>query len=145
MVDVWAVIGNQNAGKTSTIRALTGVPGKRRTWDVAYSANGPSIPTYVHPQALQEGKIAPAAFIADVKKAKVSRVIVALRLKAARGQPDAQGYLSQFLQAGWTVNSAVLNPAKPLQGILTKAVKLRGRPLPSNQIARQLRQRWGIA
>jgi len=72
--------------------------------------------------------------------------IDALRLKAARGQPDAQAYLNQFSGAGWTiVGLAVLNQNPPSSGILSRATNVSGRPIASNEIARQLRRLWGFA
>lgn len=133
MVRVWAVIGASNTGKTSTIRALTGVSRTEASWEVAYDGHEQGDPTYVHPAGLQEVGISPKAFIAAVKKAKVSYVIVALRERGARGHPGFQDYLDRFREAGWEIAGTEILTSKT------------GRPaLPSNAIAHRLRAEWGI-
>ncbi len=145
MPTVWAVIGDSNMHKTSSIRAMTGVGRKEPQWQVEYMAYG-NASTFVHPAGLQEMNISPQAFIQDVHSACVQHVIVALRYVGAHGQPDAAGYLAAFRAANWNIAGyAVLGPGVPL-ATFGKGVSISNAPqMPSNEIAAQLRAAWGIA
>lgn len=145
MITVWAVVGDANMRKTSTIRALTGVGSKRPRWDVAFTAHGTAA-AYVHPAGLQEMKITPAKFIQEVRAAGVSRAIVALRYHAVGQCPNAAVYLSAFQSAGWTVaGQATLGRATPIPHFRAGAIAIpNSSTTPPNLIADQLRNAWGI-
>ena len=144
MVDVFVVIGDPNAHKTSTIRALTGVHQVTPKWDVWYVPEG-SLATYVYPSGLQEGGVPPDRFISMVARQGVGRVIVALRYDPARTCPRAADYLIAFQEAGWNVKHAVLGPRPPLQGFASGIGVPNAPQMPSNEIAGHLRAAWGIA
>jgi hypothetical protein len=141
MVDVWAIIGDPHMHKTSSIRALTGVARIEQKWNIAY-AHGNGL-TYVHPPGLQEIRESAQALIQKVSVANVNYVIVALRYNQARGLPHATAYLTAFEGAGWNIaGHAVLRPGALLRG---GGVPIPNAPnMPSNEIAAQLRQAWGI-
>ncbi len=76
-----AVVGDGNTGKTSTIRALTGVGQVQRSWEVSFMVGEriERVATFVQPNGLQEKGIAPETFIQSVHEVGVRRVIVAVR------------------------------------------------------------------
>ena len=154
---VWAVIGDANARKTSTIRALTGVKNVPRRptarypypllWDVTFKKHR-TVKAFVYPCALQEVALTSAAFVAMVAGSGATDVIVALRYYH-RNHGDAANYLTDFATAGWTiVGCAVLGPdptalLKTLPGAITIHVPVAA-ATPSNQIAARLRKAWSI-
>ena len=151
MPNVWAVIGQGNARKSSTIRALTGVGNTRHLppagatpplWDVSF-VGGP-VQTYVFALALQEIHITSADFIQMVNASGAHEVIVALRYtNAVYG--GAMAYLTAFQTAGWNIAGyAVLGPNNPGIGF-GGGIHIPGNmTTPSNAIAGQLRSAWGI-
>lgn len=143
-VRVWAVIGNTNTHKTSTIRALTGVRGVEESWHVQYNPGG-NVTTYVHPPGLQEIRVSPKRFVEKVNKAGARRVIVALRHKASRGHPNAVDYLVFFRREGWDIaGHAVLGAGALLRGFGKGIPIAKAKDTPSNGIAARLRLGWGI-
>ena len=102
----------------------------------------------MHPRSLQEYPKTPAAFVAEVRAAKVKKVIVALR-EASRGAsfPDAQGYADHFQnQPGWIiVAQATLNGAAPVRAHSGSCIaSVAGRPQATNQTAADIRKIWGL-
>lgn len=143
-MEIWAVVGHANTHKTSTIRALTGVSRLRRNWNVRYDAHG-TVETFVHPAGLQESNVSPQDFIRMVNEAGVRYVIVALRYELAGEHPDAAGYLAAFQEAGWHIaGHAVLGHGNPLPGFVGGISIPDAANTPSNEIAAQLRQVWGV-
>jgi energy-coupling factor transporter ATP-binding protein EcfA2 len=148
-VEVYLIIGNQNSGKSSATRALTGVRQIERQWQMLYAPGAAHIKTFVHPRSLQEApKKTPSAFVAEVRKANVKKVIVALR-EASTGAnfPNAQGYADHFeRQPGWIiVAQAALNGATPVTTLSRSAVaNIMGRPRATNAIAADIRKIWGL-
>jgi len=144
MAEVWAVVGHANTRKTSTIRALTGVGRVKRNWDVQYRARG-TVEAYVHPPGLQESDVSPQAFIEMANEAGARYVIIALRYEPAGEHPDAAGYLAAFRAAGWHIaGHAILGHGNPLPGFVGGISIPDAANMPSNEIAAQLRQEWGI-
>jgi hypothetical protein len=146
MPTVWAVIGQHNARKSSTIRALTGKGNVRLAnpglWDVLYVGLG-LVPTLVFPVGLQEVNIPAAQFILTVGAIQAANVIVAMRYDSPLG--NAQAYLTAFQAAGWNIAGyAVLGPHAPLPGFAGGVPFPNAAVTPSNQIAAQLRTAWGI-
>jgi hypothetical protein len=150
MPDVWAVIGPANARKSSTIRALTGVgnvphppissKASPPLWDVSYLKRGPVL-TFVYPCALQEVHFDSSDFTKTVVKSGAAKVIVALRYR------DALHYLTAFRTARWVIAGyAVLGPPphQLLPGFARGILIPDAASTPSNVIAAQLRQAWGI-
>ena len=141
MIDAWTVIGGPNTRKSSSIRALTGVRQIERKWNVAYIAHGDAA-TYVLPQGLQEIRVLPPDFIQRVNAAGVRYVIVALRYGRVGRHPDAAGYLAAFRAANWNIAGHVVLGAAALPG----GFSIPNAPaMPSNEVAAQLRQVWGLS
>lgn len=143
MVDVWAVIGEANSHKTSTIRALTGVHKVESSWLVGFQNQ--QLRMYVHPPGLQEVRVSPQDFIATIMGGNYQNVIVALRYLATRRFPDASTYMREFQRAGWLiVGYAVLGQHQALPGF-QNGTPIAAAPItPSNVVAAQLRGAWGI-
>jgi hypothetical protein len=80
-----------------------------------------------------------------VSKARVRRVIVALRHEGARRQPNAADYLKFFRSKGWNIaGHAVLGAGALLRGF-GKGISIeKPKDTPSNEIAARLRLAWGI-
>jgi len=147
MPQVYVVIGEHDKGKSSLIRALTGVGScvkatgneeetlrlpsgeiyevrKTDRWRVAY-LDGGVLPTYIQASAPQEVKprLSARVLIERVNAVGVDRVIVALR------DVGHQAYLSAFRAEGWTI---VEEP---------RTLDLLG---TANAIASELRVAWQI-
>jgi hypothetical protein len=145
MPRVWALIGSAGVRKSSTMRALTGVGKVSRALphvlDLSF-LNG-SRRTIVHPNALQEINITSAFFIQTVLDS-VEEVIVALRYENRR-LGSASDYLTAFRRSGWTIAGyAMLGHNATLPGFADGIPIERASSTPSNSIAAQLRQAWGI-
>jgi hypothetical protein len=87
----------------------------------------------------------PEPFIQGVNAAGVDYVIVALRYSGVGVRPNAAAYLTAFQENNWTiVGHAVLGPGDLLSnGGFSTAIP-NANAMPSNAIAAQLRQGWGI-
>ena len=157
MPNVWVVIGQHHARKSSTIRALTGVGNVPRPnlqgvpaitvpplRDVEYVNRG-VIQTYVYACALQELGLAPQPFVRMVNASGTTEVIVALRYSHRLG--DAVTYLNAFNgQPGWVIAGyAVLGPEPIIPGFPGGILIPQNTSMPSNAIAALLRGRWGIS
>ena len=144
MVHLWAVIGDSNMRKTSSIRALTGVGRTQPNWEISYLADGKQ-ETYVHPAGLQEVDISPQEFIDSLNDVGVDKVIVALRHDPARGHGGAIEYLEEFTAAGWVVaGNAVLGRDEAFPNFGKKIALPNAATTPANEIANRLRRKWGI-
>ena len=101
--------------------------------------------------ALQEAKISPEEFVQEINTTENEPdVLVALRLRASRANPDAFGYIERFEQEGWDVVAIVLlGPA--LQESSNRLSEISqeffaipdSKEPPANWIAHQIRERWG--
>jgi hypothetical protein len=145
MAEVYAVIGEANTRKSSTVRCLTGVSQRRLV--TVMTATGP-IDIFVQIQALQEATISPAAFIGSVANANYPRVLVPLRDTGFNGQPPGADYIAQFMGAGWPIHQIVVlgagNPSHPLPAGTPNANFVPGSAnAPVNQTAAQIRGWWG--
>lgn len=106
MVEVFIILGDRNKGKSSVIRALSGV-GRAKAVEIA-TFNG-AFKTHVELQSLQESGILPVNFIAKIHAAKHKRVLVALWLKGKNPQlPSGQSYIEQFVHAGWRISEIAI-------------------------------------
>ncbi|MBF0465957.1 MAG: hypothetical protein HQK88_13355 [Nitrospirae bacterium] len=150
-MDIIAIIGNTNTGKSLTIKELTGA-----------SRSGPrSIPyingsqhTYVQIPALQESEMYAKDFFTEVNKHNVSIVIVTLRTNGTTKHgnlfPDAATYLDEFKNYGWNiigvaelVKGARLTPTPNLARYTPIVISnVLSQPVKVN--AQRLKSAWGI-
>lgn len=149
-IELWAVIGDNNMRKTSTVRALTGVYRLQEQWEVDYGS-GPVL-TFVEPSALQERILKPPLktfagisryYISKIQKARVSKAILALRYRH-RTKADADRYLTAFQNAGWRIKGHAVLGAQPLLGFPGGIPIPNSTRLASNEIAALCRSAWGI-
>lgn len=154
MPNVYVILGESNSRKSSTVRALTGVPMQYDAWSVGTTAG--VIDVYVQIQALQEAKIDAPAFvkkIADVDQFRISRggsvinnLLLPLRVSAFNGFHDGADYLNHFMQAGWSIQQiVVLDATVPPVGlpVVVPTHLISGSAsMPANAIASQIRGCW---
>lgn len=115
-MDAYIVIGQASAGKSSLVRALTGI----RNADRRLMARqfGSPFSLWAKDSSLQEASIDPAEFIADVTGRNVDAVLFTLWPRSRRSQnvvyPDAAGYIQDFQNAGWQIQPiAILDRGQP--------------------------------
>lgn len=138
MVDCYVLIGDTNTGKSTTIRALSGVDLPRRgqrdiVWPVDFG-NGPE-ETYIAIEGLQEPagrSLLPSQIVSKVAGLGVNKAIIALRYKKVRNRPPAIDYIDHFINiARWAVHPPVVLGAAytaagcPISQKLPQAVYLR--------------------
>ena len=154
MPDVYVVLGGSNMRKSSTVRALTGVPMQYDTWMVETTTG--SIDVYVQIKALQEAEITPPDFvnkIANVNQYRnklgyspVSNILIPLRISAVNGFPDGAVYLQHFIQVGWNIQPIFVLGATALPIGLPSGVPAHlisnSTTIPVNQIASSIRGWW---
>jgi hypothetical protein len=160
MPSIWAVIGDANMRKSSTIRALTGVGNRSvgmHIWDVDFQARG-IVGVFICKAGLQELRITAATFIQMINNYQQNNnftdVMVALRYQNhghdAQGQPlgNADTYLSDFINAGWIISGCALLGAAAQglapMGFGTVVNIPHSNITPSNSNAAQLRMAWMI-
>jgi len=146
----WFIVGNGGFGKSSTIRALSGV-GRTKAmfgirgalWNIDYTAG--TAMTFVLPVGLQELPVDAQTFEAAVNRSGASHVVGALRYYGANGLPDAASYIHYFIGRGWLVSYATLGALPPLSspgGMNIPTAGPRAAPPSANGIAAQLRSIW---
>ena len=161
MPNVYAILGDSNTRKSSTVRALTGAPMQYDAWSVATSPAG-NIDVYVQIQALQEAKINAPDFvkkIADVDQYRITRgfspisdILIPLRILGVNGFPDGTDYLQHFAQMptpGWNIHQIVVllgAAALPIvslpAGVLARQIPSYSTTMPANLIASHIRGWW---
>jgi hypothetical protein len=156
MPDVYAILGESNTRKSSTVRALTGVPSEHYAWTVATptSPTG-SINVYVQIMALQESGIDPEDFIKKIIRIdkeqirggypSVNKIFIPLRISAFNKCPEGAVYLQDFKKAGWNIQPIVVLGAAALPPALPR-VPTHPIPgsasMPANEIASEIRPLW---
>jgi energy-coupling factor transporter ATP-binding protein EcfA2 len=91
VVDCYIINGHHGAGKSSTIRALTGVRNEENSWPILM-VGGTVIDAHIFVRSASEGTpFLPKAVISRVGKA--SHVFLPLRTNAHNGCPDVNGYI----------------------------------------------------
>lgn len=120
-MDAYVIVGNANTRKSSVLRSLTGCF-NRSIRDIIDSS-GSVRQIYARVSSLQESETTPQDFIQEVSATGLTNVIFCLWPHANRKNavlyPDAQAYITAFIQAGWQFQaSAVLGtttfqPATP--------------------------------
>ena len=148
MPTVYAILGEDNTRKSSTIRALSGA-GQHRPMDIQTRAG--MISVYIQISALQESMIQPQAFVQLVAAGRYPNVLVASRIAPLRkrGQLFSSGvaYLAAFAAAGWAFHQIVLlgtttPPAGLPRATLPPFPVPQAAIIPANQIAAALRATW---
>lgn len=148
----WAVVGDANTRKSSTIRALTGVRTSHPTWQLRLSGIG-DVSAYVEVSSPQERypRLSPAAFVKRVRDltrgTPTDYVLVPLRHDRFNRMHAGINYINHFVRtAGWTCLGIVVtspgHPIAPFRAYAPRAFTLALQP--SNAMARRLRQAWKI-
>lgn len=139
-------MGQQGAGKSTTVRHLTGISNLQRGGIDFRLSNGQDIRLYAMLSALQERPISPEDFINEVKKGGYENVLAPLRIKnRAKGCPDGDAYIKAFNKEGWNIKTVFVlsNWPLPYQIPAQQAQHIAPHTLPSNEIATRARQLWG--
>lgn len=147
-MDAYIIIGRQRVGKSSVIRALTGLRGAGQRLMMPLS--GPNFQLWTENMSLQETPIAPAAFISKIAAKPVQAVLIALwpRECNSRGitYPDHNAYIAAFTGAGWTIKHIVhlySGTSAPPIGVSSPFTSLTSSPaLPFNKLAADIRLLW---
>lgn len=153
MPDIYAILGDSNTRKSSTVRALTGAPMQYDTWTVARTPPTGNIDVYIEIKALQESDIQPQDFvnkIADLDKFlikqghhTVNHILIPLRISAFNNFPDGIDYLKHFAgTTGWNIQPIVVLGVATLPTALAGFPSLRPVTMPANGIASQIRPLW---
>jgi hypothetical protein len=159
MPNVYAILGESNTGKSSTVRALTGAGQLQEAWRVATTLPPSNIEVYVQIRSLQEEKgIQPMALtdrITELNKwraahpnnyAPVTNLLIPLRISAFNNCPDGAAYLKHFASVGWNIMPIVVLGAAVLPAGLPVRVPTLSIPgsasMPANGIASQIRPLW---
>lgn len=150
-MDAYIIIGNGGVGKSSLVRALTGVRNTDRR--LMASVNVPNFLLWAKDSSLQESRVAPGKFIADAVAQGVDATLCTLWPRSAISKgivyPDASGYIQDFQAAGWNVQPVVLldDGVSILSLALPATVISRGfsnlRSTPFNSLAASVRTYWG--
>lgn len=102
-MDAYVIVGEENSGKSSVTRCLTG-SGRSRTRLIAtVSVN---IKVYVHLMSLHEDpkhRKTPADFEQRVEEEDCDAVLFSLWPHSGNGCPDADTYLRYFVGRGWNI------------------------------------------
>jgi hypothetical protein len=158
MPNVYAILGESDTRKSSTVRALTGVPMQYDAWSVATptSPTG-SIDVYVQIKALQEAEISAQDFVEKIDNVDqyrikhghrpVGDILIPLRISTVNGFPDGTVYLQHFALAGWNIKQIVVLGAAALPialpvGVPAHLISYPTAIPPTNQIASYIRGWW---
>jgi hypothetical protein len=144
MPTVYAMLGDGNTRKSSTTRALTGAA-QRRIVSVATAAG--SIDVFVQISSLQESRILPQEFIAEMITARHQNLLVTLWVSPLGAFPPGTDYLREFAIAGWVIQQIVVLGTTPLlpplhAGAPTPNLIPNSPATPANQIASFIRGWW---
>jgi hypothetical protein len=144
MPTVYAILGDNNTRKSSTVRALTGATqfGVRTAATLAGN-----IDVYVQVSSLQESRVLPLDFIAAMTAAGHTNILATLWVSPLNNFPAGTDYLREFANAGWIINQIVVLGATPLLpplhiGAPTPNLIPHSATMPANQIASLVRGWW---
>jgi hypothetical protein len=165
-VNIWVIVGEGDAGKSTTVRALTGAR-DQELFSIAAAGGGIIPNTFIMPTSLQEFGVLPADFISRVAGNYWQRkgagpvqpgefpfgmpfdnVLLSLRENAMNGCPAANDYLAAFAAAGWHVQSPIINLAMSGPSYRAPAPHITldvdgGPGVPANRKASAIRAAWG--
>ena len=143
--EIFVIMGRVGIGKSSTIRALTGLFHGGKT-DVQ-TVQGTLKNIYVEIRSLQEKGILPSKFISDHNND--TYILLSLRIDSFKGYPNGLTYLQAFINNNWQVKEITILGNSPLPYSLPPGIPT---PLhiptstqariPANQIAHQIRNVW---
>ena len=121
MIRFWVVAGEDSTGKSTTVGHLIGqtkrgFAGSR----LVRTKGGGYLSVYARRQSRQEANHAPFIVVKDIKKIAEGfsgpyfNTVLAMRINAYNGQPDAMTYIKHFVDSGWEIQSiALLMPDAP--------------------------------
>jgi hypothetical protein len=154
-MECWLILGVAGFGKSSVVRALTGVGKtaplpppiglKGALWKVDFATV--THDTFVSPLGLQEAWHSAADFDRGVRASGVTRAITCLRYHACNGLGDGRSYIAFLNAAGWNVRYAILGSLPTLglpNEVRIACGALRHGSPSANGVAGTLRTRWGI-
>jgi hypothetical protein len=154
MISAYIVAGPGGVGKSSVIRALTGIGAAAKQplpWYIEFVQPTGLTRAFVSPTSLQERPnwdwTTPEGFVRKVDAMGCRHVILALRCNATMQRPPLVDYIKTFYNNNWSIYCASIERCAPLLGnisltFLHECVK--GSPAASNSNAALLRKSWGI-
>lgn len=146
-MDAYVIVGEENSGKSSVTRCLTGSGQSRTRLIATVSVN---IKVYVHLMSLHEDKKhkkTPSDFELRVGQEDCDAVLFSLWPHSGNRCPDADTYLRYFVDAGWNiVRVACLGiPVSRIATLLPSGSILSFptvKPTPVNEVAAQVRRHF---
>lgn len=106
---IYLIIGNANSGKSSTIRALTGLGSHNRSKRISITfLNNTEHEFFVQTSAAQEKNMNVNRLIRVINNANSEYNLIALRFDRPSTFPNYLSYLSRFEQEGWQIKKIVL-------------------------------------
>jgi len=141
-LNAYLIIGETNTRKSSLLRSLTGCF-NRSDRDIQL-VNGTTISIYARVSSLQESKITPKDFIAEVAARGCENVIFCLLPEPnplfPMLYPDAHMYITAFEQAGWSFVKTAVVGVHPISPDLPHVARFpRAASLPINVLAKNIR------
>lgn len=141
--EIWVIMGHGATGKSSTIRALTGVRDVRST-DVQ-KVHGTLNNIYVEPRSLQEKGISQSDFTVDHNND--TYILCSLRINSRAQYPNGLTYIQEFIKNNWRIRGITVLGTLPYAlppNVLTPLyipTSTQAR-MPPNQIAHRIRSVW---
>jgi Fe2+ transport system protein B len=109
MKTIYCVIGNANSGKSSIIRALTGLGSHNRSKKVTITfLNNTLHEFFVQTSAAQEKNLDVSRLIREINRGNCEYNLIALRFDRPSSFPNYLSYLSRFETEGWNIKKIVL-------------------------------------
>jgi len=141
--EVWIIMGNRAVGKSTAIRALTGIYQSKKT-DVKTLEDVLEC-IFVHVRSLQEKKIQPSSFINDHNNNRY--VLLSLRVDKIGNFPKGLEYIQKFINNNWDIRKIVVlgtnNLPYTLPGELPAPIFItNSNDIPANQVAHEIREDW---
>jgi ABC-type methionine transport system ATPase subunit len=152
MPNIYIIMGDANAGKSTIIRALTGMGHPRGDWKIK-PMNRPKITIYILSHALQEDVYLKTVKDLLRKSKDCDTILVALRIKG-RDPVRGSGYyhIREFKKQGCTISQIVVLADAHRQNQIRRELRNIGRlPIahffppqrePANAIASKIRKKW---
>jgi len=141
--DVWVIMGHAAVGKSSTIRALTGVwrLGKTNVQTVQGTLND----IFIQVRSLQEKGIKPSDFIIVHNSDRY--ILLSLRINSRTQYPNGLRYIQAFINNNWRIREIIVLGTNVLPYNLPRSIPTpmfipNSKNTPANQIAHQIRGIW---
>lgn len=149
-MDAYVIVGNASAGKSSLVRALTGIRNQDQRL-MAYAATGNFV-LWAKDSSMQEARILPQDFIDTATLHRPDAILCTMWPRGCTSKgvsyPNCTGYLQEFIAAGWTIKPlVVLNGSSPpvlpeLPATVTWSPFSNLRTTPFNELAASIRNHW---